>query len=131
MAQLPPGAATVRLAAPYSKSPRNGAFNSLYLFTGGNDGGEPNAGLIQGSDGNFYGTTSGGGANGYGTVFKISTTGVLTSLYSFTGGNDGANPQAGLVQGTDGYFYGTTEHSGYDFYGLSVAPCSKSAPMGR
>jgi hypothetical protein len=41
-------------------------------------------------------------------VFKISTNGALTSLYSFTGGNDGANPTAGLVQGSDGNFYGTT-----------------------
>ena len=64
---------------------------------------------MQGSDGNFYGTTYGGGTNGgYGTVFKISTNGALTSLYSFTGGNDGANPDAGLVQGSDGNFYGTT-----------------------
>ena len=63
---------------------------------------------MQGSDGNFYGTTSSSGTNGYGTVFKISANGALTSLYSFTGGNDGANPYAGLVQGSDGYFYGTT-----------------------
>ena len=50
---------------------------------------------MQGSDGNFYGTTYYGGTtseSGYGTVFKISTNGALTSLYSFTGGNDGANP---------------------------------------
>jgi hypothetical protein len=46
--------------------------------------------------------------NNEGTVFKISTNGALTTLYSFTGGNDGANPQAGLVQGTDGSFYGST-----------------------
>ncbi len=47
-----------------------------------------------------------------GTVFRISTSGALTSLYSFTGGNDGANPQAALVQGNDGYFYGTTKDGG-------------------
>ena len=53
----------------------------------------PQAGLVQGSDGNFYGTTADGGTNGdYGTVFKISTTGALTTLYSFTGGKDGADP---------------------------------------
>ena len=83
-------------------------FTSLYSFTGGNDGGNPYAGLVQGSDGSFYGTTIGGGTNGLGNVFQISTNGAYTSLYSFTGGNDGANPVAGLVQGSDGYFYGTT-----------------------
>ena len=51
---------------------------------------DPNAGLVQGSDGYFYGTTYAGGTNDFGTVFKISTNGALTSLYSFTGGNDGA-----------------------------------------
>jgi uncharacterized repeat protein (TIGR03803 family) len=87
----------------------NGAFNSLHLFTGGNDGGEPDASLIQVSDGSLYGTTAEGGTNGAGTVFRISSNGALTSLYSFTGGNDGANPQAGLVQGSNGNLYGTTE----------------------
>ena len=88
----------------------NGVLTTLYSFTGGSDGSFPQAGLVQGSDGYFYGTTSNGGTNVYyGTVFKISTNGVLTTLYSFTGGNDGASPQAGLVQGSDGYFYGTSE----------------------
>ena len=71
-------------------------------------------------------------------MFKISTNGVLTSLYSFPGANDGANPQAGLVQGSDGNFYGTTSGGGNlrlhmkgGQIGLvSLAPCSKSAPMG-
>src|ERR1017187_4579276 len=90
----------------------SGALTSLYSFTGGNDGGNPQAGLVQGSDGNLYGTTYGGGTNGDGTVFKISTGRAYTSLYSFTGGNDGANPWAGLVQGRDGNFYGTTERGG-------------------
>ena len=89
----------------------NGALTTLYSFTGGNDGGAP-TGLVRGSDGNFYGTTWGGGTNGAGTVFRISTSGALTTLYSFTGSNDGANPAAALVQGSDGYFYGTTEYSG-------------------
>jgi uncharacterized repeat protein (TIGR03803 family) len=92
----------------------NGALTSLYSFTGGNDGSGPYAWLVQGSDGNFYSTTysggtSGAGSAGYGTVFKISATGVLNTLYSFTDGSDSGNPQLGLVQGSDGNFYGTTE----------------------
>src|SRR5208283_2039853 len=64
-------------------------------------------------DGNFYGTTFRGGTNGgYGAVFKISADGTLTCLYSFTGGSDGRNPTAALVQGSDGYFYGTTPYGG-------------------
>jgi uncharacterized repeat protein (TIGR03803 family) len=90
----------------------NGALTCLYSFTGGDDGGAPYAGLVQGSSGYFYGTTETGGTNGDGTVFKISTNGALTSLYSFTGGNDGANPYAGLVQGSDGSLYGTTSSGG-------------------
>jgi uncharacterized repeat protein (TIGR03803 family) len=93
----------------------NGALTSLYSFTGGNDGADPHAGLVQGSDGDFYGTTYGGGTNNRGTVFKISANGALTSLHSFTGGNDGASPQAGLVQGSDGWFYGTTWGGGAVF----------------
>jgi uncharacterized repeat protein (TIGR03803 family) len=85
------------------------AFTALHVFTG-NDGANPWAGLVQGSDGYLYGTTSGGGTNGgHGTVFKISTDGTFTSLYSFGDtSSSGANPEAALVQGTDGYFYGTT-----------------------
>jgi uncharacterized repeat protein (TIGR03803 family) len=92
-------------------SARAGAvFTSLYSFTGTNDGSDPN-GLVQGSDGNFYGTTESGGTNGLGTVFQISTNETLTSLHSFTR-NDGAYPYAPLVQGSDGSFYGTTEAGG-------------------
>jgi uncharacterized repeat protein (TIGR03803 family) len=90
----------------------SGAFTSLYSFTGGGDGGEPVAGLTQGSDGSFYGTTESDGASGHGTVFQINTNGAFTPLYSFTGGSDGASPQGGLVQGSDGYFYGTTASGG-------------------
>jgi uncharacterized repeat protein (TIGR03803 family) len=90
----------------------NGLLTILYLFTGGNDGANPSAALVEGTDGYFYGATEGGGTNYSGTVFKISPNGALTSLYSFTGGNDGATPLAGLVQGSDGSFYGTTSHGG-------------------
>jgi uncharacterized repeat protein (TIGR03803 family) len=96
----------------------NGELISLYSFAPGNEGANPYAALVQGSDGYFYGTTQTGGTNGYGTVFKISTNGALTKLYSFgsiqdTNGVpiDGSLP-SGLVQGGDGYFYGTTEYGG-------------------
>ena len=92
----------------------NGALTTLYSFTGGDDGGSPWATLAQGSDGNFYGATSGGGTDNQGTVFQISTNGTLTMLYSFTGGKDGGEPDAGVVQGSDGKFYGTTSAGGAD-----------------
>jgi uncharacterized repeat protein (TIGR03803 family) len=76
------------------------------------DGSEPAAGLVQGNDGNFYGTTSGGGANGAGTVFQWNTNGILTILHSFSSHPDGANPEASLVQGSDGNLYGTTAGGG-------------------
>ena len=83
----------------------------LYGFTGGADGATPLAGLVQGSDGNFYGTTYAGGDSNHGTIFKITPTGTLTTLHSFIG-TDGASPDANLVQGGDGNFYGTTGNGG-------------------
>ncbi len=75
------------------------------------DGWDPNAGLVEASNGNFYGTTTEGGANSGGTVFKITSKGTLTTLYSFCGQPncaDGELPTAGLIQATDGNLYGTT-----------------------
>jgi uncharacterized repeat protein (TIGR03803 family) len=95
----------------------SGVFTNLYSFTGGNDGARPYAGLVQGTDGYLYGTTSAGGAQGYGTVFRISTNGALTTLHSFTGSKDGAYPYSALLQGTDGSFYGTTFEGGQDNQG--------------
>jgi uncharacterized repeat protein (TIGR03803 family) len=96
----------------------SGSFTNLHSFKG-NDGALPFSGLVQGSDGNFYGTTPRGGYTnlnngiGYGTVFRVSPSGNLTSLYSFTGPpSDGAQPYATLVQGSDGNFYGTTGNGG-------------------
>jgi uncharacterized repeat protein (TIGR03803 family) len=84
------------------------------------DGVEPVAGLIQAADGNLYGTTSQGGANGHGTEFKVTPRGKLTVVYSFcaqTNCADGADPWAGLVQATDGNFYGATSNGGANGYG--------------
>jgi uncharacterized repeat protein (TIGR03803 family) len=86
----------------------------LYSFgSSANDGANPYAGLIQASDGNLYGVTFDGGTNSVGTVFKITTAGVETVLYSFGSvANDGANPYGRLIQGSDGNLYGTTERGG-------------------
>jgi uncharacterized repeat protein (TIGR03803 family) len=70
------------------------------------------AGLVQATDGNFYGTTSYGGGNNYGTVFEMTPTGKLTMLHSLSG-TDGAQPKAGLVQATNGDLYGTTFGGGW------------------
>jgi len=91
-----------------------GNLTTLYSFCSQNnctDGQNPYAGLIRATDGNFYGTTEGGGANGDGTVFKITPGGKLTTLHSFDS-TDGANPYAGLVQASNGKLYGTTEGGG-------------------
>lgn len=102
-----------------------GTVTTLYTFSGGTDGKTPAAGLVQGTDGNFYATTLFGGLNqdpscgfpgwGCGTTFKITPAGTFTSLYSFCAQSncrDGSNPMAGLVQGTNGNFYGTTQSGG-------------------
>jgi uncharacterized repeat protein (TIGR03803 family) len=87
----------------------------LHSFIGGrHDGVGPVAGVVQGADGVLYGTTKLGGTNGDGMVFSIATNGSgFKALYSFTGINaDGAWPMGGLIQGTDGALYGTTETGG-------------------
>ena len=95
----------------------SGKFAVLYSFcalTFCTDGAQPRPGLVQATDGNFYGTTLIGGANGPGTVFRLTPNGVFTTLYSFCSQpncTDGAQP-GGLMQATDGNFYGTTADGG-------------------
>jgi uncharacterized repeat protein (TIGR03803 family) len=100
-----------------------GKLTTIYSFCtqpGCADGNDPYAGLVQATDGNFYGTTTGGGANcaipgNCATVFKITPAGTLTTLYTFcskTNCPDGNDPYAGLVQATDGNFYGATNAGG-------------------
>jgi len=76
----------------------------------------PSGGLVQGPDGNFYGTAQYGGAYGYGSVFRVTPTGAMTDLVDFNGAN-GAYPFAGLVSDTNGSFYGTTQYGGTSDYG--------------
>src|SRR5208283_3708307 len=88
----------------------NITFTTLFRFDGINVkyGQYPCACLLQGSDGNFYGTTSQGGTNNQGTVFRMTSDGwQLTTLVTFNGTN-GSYPGAPLIQGNDGNFYGTT-----------------------
>jgi uncharacterized repeat protein (TIGR03803 family) len=77
---------------------------------------KPYSGLVQGSDGDFYGTSKYGGSNNLGTVFKISANGTHNVLYNFNL-LKGVAPSASLVQGSDGAFYGTTEQGGAYSYG--------------
>ena len=107
----------------------SGQLTSLYSFGGTfvlNEGSIPVGGLTLGTDGNFYGTTSGGGIYGGGIVFKITPSGLLTKLYDFTGGSDGSGPMAPPIQGSDGNFYGTT-YAGANNYGtvFKITPSGK------
>jgi uncharacterized repeat protein (TIGR03803 family) len=103
-----------------------GVLTTLYSFTGASDGQSPNA-LVLGTDGNFYGTASEGGPSGcasaagpcggsVGTIFELTSGGTFTTLYAFAVA-DGQNPAAGLVEGSNGDFYGTTSGGGLDGLG--------------
>ena len=84
-------------------------YQVIHTFSGGGDGATPDAGLTPDGHGNYYGTASGGGAHGDGTVFKISPHGsgwILSTLYSFTGGGDGGEPATGVTFGSNGSLYG-------------------------
>jgi len=84
----------------------------LYSFQGGTDGANPTAELIRDQSGNLYGTTSGGGANDAGTIFRLSSARQETILHSFGAPGDGVNPSAGLTADSAGDLYGTTIYGG-------------------
>jgi uncharacterized repeat protein (TIGR03803 family) len=108
----------------------SGNFSTLHEFSGGSEGGVPLSELLQAGDGDFYGTATAGGnpacsvtAAGFayptyigcGTVFKMDSVGNVSALYSFTGSpSDGSNPFASVIEGSDGYLYGTTRWGGTD-----------------
>ena len=117
----PMGGLNCRLA-PYCgaafKITPGGLFTTLYDFCSApncTDGASPAGPLVEGTDGNFYGATNEGGANGGGTIFEMTSAGALTTLYNFCSlvdCADGAFPTAGLLQATSGIFYGTTPNGG-------------------
>jgi uncharacterized repeat protein (TIGR03803 family) len=100
------------------KTTPSGTTTTLYNFCSlpnCADGDLPTTPLVQGSDGNFYGTTGGGVGGSFGTIFKLTPGGKLTTLYSFSADSE----PSGLIQGTDGNFYGTTYYGGANtFYGM-------------
>jgi uncharacterized repeat protein (TIGR03803 family) len=136
--------------APYTgcgtifKIDTSGRLTPLHQFSGGSEGGVPFSGLVQAGDGNFYGTTAAGGNSGCsadlnvwglqtyqgcGTVFRMDSTGNVNAVYSFTGyPSDGSNPVAPLIQGSDGYLYGTTLYGGSS--SSSICLSSTYSPMG-
>jgi len=100
---------------------QTGAAVPIFSFSGGTtNGAAPEGNLVLGPDGSFYGTTQGGGStNNYGTIFKMTTGGALTTLVTFQGTN-GVNPLAGLTLAPDGNFYGTTEYGGTNFANTNI-----------
>jgi uncharacterized repeat protein (TIGR03803 family) len=90
----------------------NGTFKVIYAFGAGSDGQDPQAGLYKDPKGNYWGTTAVGGASGNGTVFKITSKGVESVVYSFTAGNDGYIPESTLIADKQGNLYGTTHYGG-------------------
>jgi uncharacterized repeat protein (TIGR03803 family) len=112
---------------------QSGTFTLLHVFDR-TDGTSPTGALIQASDGNFYGTTQVGGAYNQGTIFKMTPSGTVTTLYSFCPQsfcNDGANPYAGLVLGSDGVFYGTTFNGGGGGHGTIFSLSVDLEPWGK
>jgi len=97
---------TVFMIAP------DGAFTNLHVFAGSTDGAWPQAGLVQGADGNLYGTTYSRGANGWGTVFVIGSSGDFSTLVSFESESIPGAPTSVLVQGHDGSFYSMADLGG-------------------
>ncbi len=93
-------------------------FQTLHTFANGADGASPGGDLIADKAGNLYGTTSEGGPNGAGSVFKLAPDGTLTTIYNFTGASDGDLPLAGLLADLQGNLYGVTEIGGANNWGV-------------
>jgi uncharacterized repeat protein (TIGR03803 family) len=103
-----------------------GAITILHHFNSGPDGANPYGELAKGSDGNFYGVTSVGGTNTYGTIFKITPSGTFTVIHHMALA-EGANPHAHLILASDDLFYGTTSRGGAFGYGTIFKVTSAGA----
>ncbi|MEX6687057.1 Ig-like domain-containing protein [Danxiaibacter flavus] len=108
-------------------------FTVLRHFAYATDGANPKGHLVQAKDGNFYGLTYGGGANGYGTIFKITPAGAFTLLRSLNKTTDGGNSYGSLTEGKDGNLYGLTYWGGTYNYGtiFKIAPSGASFAVVR
>jgi uncharacterized repeat protein (TIGR03803 family) len=96
----------------------NGTETILHVFTGGNDGAQPYAALVADQSGNLYGTTVIGGVNEDGTVFKIAPDGTEKVLHTFSGGDDGEQPYAGLILDKNGNLFGAAIGGGVNGFGV-------------
>jgi len=103
----------------------SGKLTILWNFEGGNDGESPYSGPIEASDGNLYGTTYQGGTGPLGTIYQLTPSGTLTTIYQFDGPH-GAFPIGPLVQATDGNLYGTTAG-----FGINYGTIFKIVPSGE
>jgi uncharacterized repeat protein (TIGR03803 family) len=131
--------AALMLAASPDQSSQAQTYKVLHAFTGGTDGASPGwVLLVRDSAGNLYGTAGGGGAFGYGNLFKLNKSGKETVLYSFSGGSDGRSPDSGVVRDQAGNLYGTTNVGGnpncklydsYETHGCGVV--FKVTPAGK
>jgi uncharacterized repeat protein (TIGR03803 family) len=99
-------------AARIFKMKPNGTFTVMRTLTTSTDGNFPGGSFVKGNDGNFYATTSVGGTNGVGTIFKISAGGTFNVLKHFNTTTDGKTPKGDLLLGNDGNFYGMTSAGG-------------------
>jgi uncharacterized repeat protein (TIGR03803 family) len=118
----------------FAMTPAGSRTNLVDFSTAYTEPRTPSAALLEGTDGALYGTTVYGGAAGWGTVFKITKAGALTTLGTFTGVANGSEPLGRLVEGSDGRLYGTAYLNGIDFYGSAgwgtLFSTAKTVPSG-
>ena len=113
------GGGTAGYGSVFKLAP-DGAFTTLYDFTGGMDGKSPAYGVVRDESGNLYGAALGGGTHGWGTVFKLTADGTLTTLYNFMDKADGGTPKSVVL--VNGNLYGTTFEGGYPDCNLGTCP---------